>query len=159
MEIKDPLRNSLHLLIRNVEKDHSKSGDHNRTSKPGQDIICERREFFHDYSRTTCPNISHPVTTKMTSNASRTRSHTDDHGSPLQRELVTFTVAISRGMSNGSNITGNNTSRARVRTAIADNSVPNAEKPTIPSSSTTGSMTSAGDRAAPNSMSVIGVTI
>src|SRR5919197_1432058 len=158
MKVKYPLHDALHPLGRYVQKDHSKRGEHRQTSEPGQDAVSERLEFFHGYSRTTCAKISHPVTTKITSKARSTRNHTPDQSALARSAPVTFTAAMSKGTSNGSSISGNKTSRARVRTAIAANRVPRAEKPTMPKSKTSGSASNDHENRTPRSSSVSGVT-
>src|SRR5436190_7739664 len=158
MKVKHPLHHALHSLGRHVQKDHSKRGEHCQTGEPGQDAIRERLKFFHGYSRTTCAKINHPVTTKITSKARSTRNHTPDQSAPARSAPVTFTAAMSKGTSNGSSISGNKTSRARVRTAMAANRVPRAEKPTMPKSRTNGNANKDHENRAPKSSRVSGVT-
>src|SRR5215510_12872009 len=159
MKIKDPLRRPLYLFVWYVEKDRGKCSDHRQAGEPRKSVIGKGCKFFHGgYSRTTCAKISHPVTTKITSKASSTRSHTPDHSIPASRAPVTFTAAINKGTSKGKSMSGNNTSRAPVRTAIAANKVPRAEKPTMPRSKTSGNASKDHDHCTPSRRSESGVT-
>src|SRR5215510_11681428 len=159
MKIKDPLRRPLYLFVWYVEKDRGKCSDHRQAGEPGKGVIGKGCKFFHGgYSRTTCAKISHPVTTKITSKASSTRSHTPNHSVPASRAPVIFTAAINNGIRRGRSINGNNTSRARVRTAMAANKVPRDEKPTMPRSKTNGNASKDHDHCTPRRSSVSGVT-
>src|SRR5439155_16104395 len=156
MKVKHPLHDALQSLGRHVQKDHSKRGEHRRTGEPGQNAVSERLKFFHGYSRTTCAKINHPVTTKITSKARSTRNHTPDQSAPARSAPVTFTAAMSKGSSNGRSISGNKTSRAGVRTAMAANTVPRAEKPTMPKSRAKGNANKDHEHSAPKISRVSG---
>src|SRR5579883_1732030 len=87
----------------------------------------------YDYSSITYSNVSIDALRKMMSNAAIRPNQGGSFAAGTIRVPVARTALITTGTINGNTSTGNNNSRAWVAAAIAENSVPTAAMPNVPS--------------------------
>src|SRR5258707_12036388 len=131
MKVKD-LRHQAHRRVERRVRDDQWRGDEHRRGQS-----CDRTEhLLHRYSVINGSNVHSASVRNTTSNAARIPIHmiaVGSSGGAPSSAAVPRTPPIITGMMIGYNRMGSSTSRDRARTSMAANSVPTAQKPTVPS--------------------------